>query len=264
MKDVQIVEVNPGNVEKETLFCIKDRLKPGFHCKRQWFVERYKEGLRMNILKGSDGKMIGFIEYLPVEYAWRPISGSNFLFIHCMYIYPNKNKNQGFGSLLIKVAENHARENGMSGLCTVSSKGPWLADKRIFEKNGFATVGQKDRFELLCKKFTERDNVPTFIDWTPIQANYSGWNLLYADQCPWHEKAVMALQQTAAEHNIKLNIKKLKTVTEAKHGPSGYGVFGLLHNGKLLADHYISATRFKNILRKEQMVAQDKLGTKTV
>ena len=259
MSDIQIVDVNPGNVDKETLFCIKDKLKPGFQCKREWFVQRYDEGLRMNILKGADGKMIGFIEYLPIEYAWRPINGKNLLFIHCMYIYPNKNKNRGFGSLLIGMAENHARENGMSGLCTVSSKGAWMADKRIFEKNGFVIVDQKDRFELLCKKFTERDDVPTFIDWTTNQANYSGWSLLYADQCPWHEKAVMALQQTAADHNIKLNIQKLKTATEAKYGPSGYGVFSLLHNGKLLADHYISSTRFKNILKTELQLNQNKL-----
>ena len=251
MKDIQIVNVDPGNVDKETLFCIKDQLKSGFHCKKQLFTERYNEGLRMNILKGADGKMIGFIEYLPIEYAWRPIKGSNLLFIHCMYIYPNKNKNLGYGSKLIQLAEDHARKKGMSGICTVASKGPWMTDNRIFEKNGFLVLDRKDRFELLCKTFDEKADSPAFIDWTARQDDYSGWNLFYADQCPWHEKAVGALQETAAEHNITLNIIKLKNKEEAKYGPSGYGVFGLLHNDKLVADHYISATRFKNILNKE-------------
>ena len=150
MKNVQIIDVNPQNVEAETLFCIKDVLKPGFQCKKQWFIERYEEGLRMNILKDSDGKMMGFIEYTPIEEAWRPIKGTDMLFIHCMYIYPNKNKNLGHGSQLIKIVENHARQLGKSGICTVASKGSWMADKRIFEKNGFEVVDKKDRFELRC------------------------------------------------------------------------------------------------------------------
>ncbi len=37
----------------------------------------------------------------------------------------------------------------------------------------------------------------------------------------------------------------------SKNGPSGYGVFGFLHNGKLIENHYISTTLFKNILKKE-------------
>ena len=254
MKDIQIVDVNPQNVEKETLFCIKDIMKPGFQCKKEWFNERYEEGLRMNILKDQDGKMIGFIEYIPIEEAWRPIDGIDLLFIHCMYIYPNKNKNLGHGSQLIKIVENTAREQGKSGICTVASKGSWMADKRIFEKNGFTLADHKGRFELLFKSFNEKAILPSFIDWTAKQANYTGWNLLYADQCPWHEKAVSALEEVAAEYEISLNIKKISNKEEAKNGPSGYGVFSLLHNGNLLADHYISATRFKNIINKELAV----------
>ena len=58
MEDIQVIDVKPGNIETETLFCIKDVLSPGFECKKQWFEERYEEGLRMKILKGPDGKMI--------------------------------------------------------------------------------------------------------------------------------------------------------------------------------------------------------------
>lgn len=33
--------------------------------------------------------------------------------------------------------------------------------------------------------------------------------------------------------------------------PSIYATFNLINNGKLLADHYISLTRFNNIIKKE-------------
>ena len=61
----------------------------------------------------------------------------------------------------------------------------------------------------------------------------------------------MALLNTALDFGIDLNITKLSNATEAKKAPSGYGVFSLLHNGKLIEDHYLSATRFRNILKKE-------------
>lgn len=46
-------------------------------------------------------------------------------------------------------------------------------------------------------------------------------------------------------------IRELKSAEEAKSAPSGFGVFSLVHNGELLEDHYISKTRFENIIRKE-------------
>ena len=168
-----------------------------------------------------------------------------------MYVYPNKNKNKGYGSLLIKEAENAAKNEKMDGICAMTSKGAWISDKRIFENNGFVQVDHRGRFELLFKKWEPKAKDPELIDWTTNQKKYKGWHLVYADQCPWHEKSVMALLNTALDFGIDLNITKLSNATEAKKAPSGYGVFSLLHNGKLIEDHYLSATRFRNILKKE-------------
>ncbi|MGB5430573.1 GNAT family N-acetyltransferase [Eudoraea sp.] len=247
----KIIDVTPENVQEETLFCIKDIKKPGFQSKRIWFEKQYKLGLQMKILKDDTDKMIGFIEYIPVINAWRPVAGNNLMFIHCMYVYPNKNKNKGYGSLLIKEAENEAIKQELAGICVMTSKGAWISDKRIFENNGFKQVDQKGRFELLCKKWEPVTKDPELIDWTANQKKYKGWHLVYADQCPWHEKSVIALLNTALDFGIDLNVTKLSNANEAKQAPSGYGVFSLLHNGKLIEDHYLSATRFRNILKKE-------------
>jgi hypothetical protein len=59
------------------------------------------------------------------------------------------------------------------------------------------------------------------------------------------------LKLVAEQAGIDLKVKEILTAEEARQSPSGYGVFSLLHDGKLLADHYISATRFKNILKME-------------
>jgi hypothetical protein len=54
----------------------------------------------------------------------------------------------------------------------------------------------------------------------------------------------------ANEIGIKLEVIKIDYL-EAQNGPSGFGTFSLLYNGKLLADHYISKTRFISIVKKE-------------
>lgn len=251
MKTLKIIEVTPDNVQEETLFCVKDLKNPGFESKRKWFEKRYEEGLKMKILKDDSGKMIGFIEYVPASHAWRPIDAENFMFIHCMYVYSKKDRNQGYGTLLISEAEKDAENRGMAGLCVMTSKGVWIADKSIFEKNGFKEVDGLGRFELLSKKWDTKILDPKLINWTEKQKDNKGWHLLYADQCPWHEKSVMALLNTAMDYGIDLKVTKINTAQEAKNAPSGYGVFNLLHDGKLLEDHYLSATRFRNILNKE-------------
>lgn len=251
MQTIKIVEVTPENILEQTLFCLKDIKNPGFESKRKWFENRFKDGLKLKILKNHLDKMIGFIEYVPVSKAWRPIQGDDFMFIHCMYIYSKKHRNKGYGSLLIDDAERTAKAIGLSGLCVMTSKGGWMANKSIFQNLGFEVTEIKDRFELLVRQWDETKTPPKLIDWTKQQQNYKGWNLVYADQCPWHEKSAFNLLNTAMDYGVDLKIQKITSVKEAKNAPSGFGVFNLLHDGKLLEDHYISATRFKNILRKE-------------
>jgi hypothetical protein len=48
-----------------------------------------------------------------------------------------------------------------------------------------------------------------------------------------------------------LQTTKIESAEKAQHAPSGFGVFALVKDGKLLEDHYISETRFKTILKKE-------------
>lgn len=251
METLNIITVTPENVNEQTLFCIKDIKKPGFESKRKWFEKRFKEGLKLKILKDKSDKMIGFIEYIPASMAWRPVDADNFMFIHCIVVYSKKDRQQGYGSMLIDEAETEAKTNGMSGLCAMTSNGSWIANKTIFEKYGFTQVDQRGRFELLSKAWNDDSKTPSLYDWTLQQKQYKGWNLVYADQCPWHEKSAFDLLNTAMDYGIDLKVTKIETAEQAKKAPSGFGVFNLLHDGKLLEDHYISATRFKNILKKE-------------
>ena len=251
MEDIKIIDVNPGNVLEHSLFCVKDIKNPAFVGKQNWFQKRHKEGLRMKILKGQGGRLIAFIEYLPAEFAWRPVNADNYMFIHCMFVYSNADKKKGYATMLINACEEDARLRNMYGTTVMTSKGTWITDRRVFEKTGFTEVDKKERFELMAKKIHSGAPDPGLIDWTANRKRFKGWHLLYADQCPWHDKSAGMLKETAVEYGFDLKITKIKSAREAKQAPSGFGVFNLLHDGKLLEDHYISKARFRNIIHKE-------------
>ena len=250
MESLKLVDITPENATIQTFFCIKNTANPGFKKKHQWFNNSYKDGLRMKILKGEEERAIGYIEYLPAEYAWRPIDAPGYMFVHCITIHSLKDRNTGFGSRLLEVCLDDARKNNMAGVCAMTSKGSWITDDRLFSKNGFIEIDKRDRFELMVNKFDSKATDPSLIDWTLNHHKYQGWHLLYADQCPWNEKSMLDIKKVADEYDIKLNITKISTVEEARNSPSGFGVFSLLYNGKLLEEHYISQTRFRNIVEK--------------
>ena len=71
----KIVNINDKNVNEYGLFCLKSRFKEeGYKNKIRWFVEQYKEGLRIKLLMVYEGKKRGFrsrgfIECVPGDYA---------------------------------------------------------------------------------------------------------------------------------------------------------------------------------------------------
>lgn len=245
-----MIEVTPCTLERYGIYCIKDQRSSGYVAKAEWFMSEINKGVKIKIAVDDTGKQIGFIEFLPSELAWRPVSAANYYFIQCIGLFVKEAKKKGTGSSLIRQCEEEAIKEGKSGICTVTSDGPWMANRSLFEKNGYHIAGKKDRFELMVKIIDPGAPVPIFNDWTREQEKYAGWHLIYSDQCPWHEKSVKDLSSCATEKGINLVVTRLKTPAEAQKAPSGFGTFSLLKDGKLLSDHYISRTRFENILKK--------------
>lgn len=55
----------------------------------------------------------------------------------------------------------------------------------------------------------------------------------------------------AKKNKITIRLNEIKSAKDAQNAPSVHSTFTLIKDGKILADHYISTTRFKNILKKE-------------
>ena len=249
---MNIIDVTSENVENAGVFCIKNKKAAGFKLKVDWFKDKINNGLKIKIVEDDQGKQLGFIEYIPSEKSWRPINAKNYSFIQCIVVTSKSMRSKGIASTLIQQCEIDAKKNGKSGICTMTSKGPWIANKDLFIKNGFQIIDQRGRFELLYKAINKKDPIPKLNDWTAAQKKYKGWNLIYSDQCPWHEKSITDLRESAKNNGIKLHINRIATPKEAQKGPSGFGTFALVKDGKLLSDHYISKTRFETIVKNEK------------
>ena len=250
MNDLNVINVTENNVDEYGFFCSKNKKFEGYKLKRAWLEQRFKEGLGIRLLQSETEGTIGFIEFTPGEFNWRGINAKGYLVIHCMFITLKKYRNKGCASLLVKECLQEAKKRKMNGVAVVTSDGPWLADKRVFVNNGFEIVDKTDRFELLVKQL-KKSKLPNFTDWERNRKEVKGFNIIYSNQCPYHIKSVNDLCEEAEERGLDIKVTELTTPEESQNTSSIYGTFAIVNDGKLLADHYISKTRFKNILKKE-------------
>lgn len=256
MTNFEIVTINKMNLSKHPeVICFINPKNSSYSLKVDWIKQRLTEGLCIKLLYREGSKRAaGFIEYVPGENAWRAVDAKDYMFIHCLYVYPNENKGQGLGSYLIHDCLEVAKANNYAGVAVVASSGSFMAGNDLFLKTGFKLV-QKDGKgnELLMKQLHDAP-APYFHDWMSRLREYSGLNIIYSRQCPWVARMIEEIHSSGFAEELNISITELKTPAEAQQAPSVYAVFNLINNGKLLADRYISMTRFKNILRQEKLI----------
>jgi len=255
MEKIEIIHTNADNICDYSLCGYKDIKQEGYRRKIDWLKKRFKEGMKIKFLDSAKERSFGMIEYVPGEYAWRPVGASGYMFIHCLFIIPKKYKGKGYGSLMAQECLKDAKSQKTHGVAVVTRKGTWMAGKDLFLKLGFEVVDTAPPdFELLAKKFKKSAPSPKFRgDWEEKLRKYgNGMTIMSADQCPYSAKFVREIVETAQRtYGIKPKVIELKSSKEAQNSPSPFGVSALILDGKLLADHPISNRRFMNIMEKE-------------
>jgi hypothetical protein len=222
-----IIDVNEANISQYPSTCFLNPKNVGYQIKAEWLKERFSEGLKIKLLYlENDKKCHGFIEYV------------------------NKFKNKGYGSLLVGECVKDAEKQGKAGVAVIASDGPFMANKDLFLKNGFREVQKLGVFTLLVKQLKKAAE-PKFKDCEKKLSNYEELTIVYSKQCPWVARFMSELPETIKEKGLEINVVELKTAEQAQAAPSIYAVFNMVNDGKLLADHYISNTRFLNIVNKE-------------
>jgi ribosomal protein S18 acetylase RimI-like enzyme len=252
---IDIINVDVDNLDQQGFFCYMSKRKaPGYKQKRDWLEARFSEGLKIKMVHEIGGRTVGFIEYIPGEFAWRAVNAPGYLVIHCLWVV-GKGKGKGYGSHLLKLCLEDARAQNKHGVVMVSSDGVWLAKKDLFIKQGFEEVEQAlPSFSLLVYRFDDAP-LPAFpTDWEERQARFGeGLTVIRTPQCPYIEDAVNIALEYAAEQKIAAREVTFKSAEDLQlNTPSPYGVFGLVLNSRLLAYHYLLRKDFDKLIKYTQ------------
>jgi GNAT superfamily N-acetyltransferase len=238
-KKIRIIDVNEKNVSETGFFCYMSKRKSiGFQKKLKWLKERFAEGMRIKMLQLPPR---GFIEYIPGEFAWRPVNAKGYMFIHCLWIV-GQSKGKGLASLLLNQCIKDAKKMGKKGVVMVTSEGGWLVGKKFLIKHGFVSVDSAPpSFELMVKKFGNAPS-PSFTgDWErKLSQCGKGLTIFRSDQCPYIEDCVNAVSEIAKGLGIKCTVIELKNSLDVRNlVPSAFGVFSIVYDGDLVTYHYI-------------------------
>lgn len=251
---MRIIDVVPSNVVKTGFFCkMSQRSSVGYRRKLDWLEGRFAEGLRIKLLDLSQGGR-GFIEYIPGEYAWRPVHATGYLFIHCLWVV-GKSKGQGFARRLLAECVADARRSRAAGVAVVTNEDNWLIGRRLFLDHGFAVVDSAPSgYELLATSF-DGASPPSFPDdWQERAQRFgSGLTVVRSDQCPYLDDAVGFATASASDLGVEVSVVELRSAEEIRsRSPSPYGVFSVVLDGSVVSHTYLPAKKLVERIREHR------------
>ena len=255
MEKVKIIETTPDNILEYGVCGYKNINRPGYPEKIEWFQDRFREGLKIRTLIAEDDGAQGMMETIPGEYCWRPVEAKGYMFIHCLFVgFKRVYKGKGYASMLLDECENDAKKGHMLGVAVVTRKGSFMVGNDIFIKRDYKIVDEAPSdFELLIKKFDDKASPPQFRGgWAERRKQYcKGLTIIRAFQCPYTVKNVNEICESAEkEYGIQPRVITLQSYTEAQESPCPFGIFCMIYDGEIIAEHPISKARFKNIMNK--------------
>jgi len=241
-----LIDVTSDNVDKTGFFCkMSAKGKPGYERKKAWLKKRFEEGMQMRLL--GDGQR-GFVEFIPGKFAWRGIlNADDYLVIHCLWVV-GKSKGKGFGKFLLDHVIAYAKENGFAGVASLTSSGNWLMKNKILRSGGFASVEQRDPFDLMVLRFDDNVPLPNLVDDYEKKAKRvpNGLAVYRTDQCPYIDDAVLHAKGYAEKRGwafTEIEIDSAEALREIC--PTPYGNFCITRNGEFLSYTYMLPKDFE-------------------
>ena len=195
----RFLNLTEENLDGEHLCCIirSKKLHPGVEAKRAWLQERLREG---HVFRKLDAKGVVFIEYAPLETAWVPVEGDNFLYIYCLWVN-GEFKGKGYGRQLMEYCLADARAKGKSGVCMLGAEKQkaWLSDQAFAEKYRFETADTtSDGYRLLALSFD--GTKPHFAESAKrLEIEHQELTIYYSSQCPYIQQSVELVRKTCQE-----------------------------------------------------------------
>jgi len=244
------INLTSDNLADEHLCCaIADKKHQcGVDIKKTWLFDRIQEG---HIFRKLNERGKVFIEYAPLENAWVPVVGINYIYIYCLWV-SGSFKGKGYGKELLNYCIDNAKEQGKSGVCVISSKKkkPFLTEKKFMQKHGFETVDTiGNEYELLALSLDGMK--PQFAENAKRQSIESKTlTIYYGLQCPCIPNCIEQVESYCKANDIPLDLIKVDTLEKAKALPCMFNNWAVLYNGKFETVHLLNEGYLKKLLGK--------------
>jgi len=226
------------NIDTEHICCAfsDKKCSDSYQMKKQWLTKEFDNGY---IFQRLDERAKVFIEYVPAEKAWVPVTAPNYLMLGCFWV-SGKYKKNGHGKALLNKAVEAAQSQDKEGLVTVagSKKFHFMSDTKWLLRQGFE-IGESisSGFSLLTLNFNKSSN-PTCFNQSVKSGECpekKGLVAYYTNRCPFSEYHVKeSLVATAIKRNLPLKTIKLETMEQAQAAPTPATIFSLFLDGKFV------------------------------
>ena len=246
---MEYIKVTKENIEKEHICCaISNDNDVQVSSKKAWLSAQFDNGL-VFLKANARGKC--FIEYLPAENAWAPISADGYLYINCLWV-SGSFKGNGYSNDLLNECINDAKKAGKKGLVILSSdkKYGFLADKKYLEHKGFKIADYvPPYFLLMYLQFDDSCDKPKFNDCVKtFNKSDNGFTLYYTNQCPFTAKYVPLLCETANRAGLNLKAVHIESKEQAQSARCPFTTFSLWKDGDFVTHEILSPAKFLKII----------------
>jgi N-acetylglutamate synthase-like GNAT family acetyltransferase len=143
-----------------------DEMKEAGDHKENWYNKMKDKGLGVKIAVTEDDKVVGMIQYVPIEHS--TAEGKNLYIIKCIWVHGYDEgvgnfQKKGIGKRLIKAAEEDVRSKGAKGLVAWGLSIPVFMKASWFKKQGYVKVDKLNVSVLLWKPFSDDAIAPKWI-----------------------------------------------------------------------------------------------------
>ena len=244
----EFVTLTTENLANEHLCCIirSKKLHPGVEAKRQWLSARLGEG---HVFRKLNEKATVFIEYAPLETAWVPVTGDNYLYIYCLWVTGDC-KGKGYGQELMEYCITDAKKKGRSGICMLGAKKQkaWLSDQSFAKRFGFDVVDTTEYgYELLALSFDQ--TVPRFApNVRKAEIESETLTIYYDMQCPYVYQNIEKIRQYCELNDVPVSLIQVDTLEKAKELPCVFNNWAVFYKGRFETVNLLDAAGIKKIL----------------
>lgn len=246
---MEFIKITKENLEKEHICCaISNNKDIQVASKKAWIANSLNDGLVF--LKSTErGKC--FIEYVPAEKAWCPVSANGYMHINCFWVSGSL-KGHGYANDLLNACIADAKAQGKLGITVISSpkKMPYLSDPKYLSYKGFKIADTAEPFfNLMYLPLTDNAPLPQFKDCVKHpRIDKQGFVIYYTHACPFTPKYVPIIESYARDKGILFESVLIDSIEKAKSAPMAWTNYAVFYNGQYITNEILNEKKFADLI----------------